>query len=431
MKKGYTLVELLGVMIILGLILLVSFPIIINQIKKSNEAISESTKLLIYNSADLYINDRADEYLNKPGKIYNISINDLINEGLLSGNLKDLDKDYCVIIEVTDNNGNYEKTITDDCTIDVNITSIDGNPTSWTNRDVTLIVETNSRVAEYCFNDVCQESNQMSFSSNQTVNVQIKDDMGNVLDSAEVIIDKIDKVKPTIVASVASIEWTEASVAITSTSDDGGSGLESTSIYSYYIKSSSDSDSAYELKYQGTDTSYTFVDLDELHSYDIKITVSDKALNVGEIILTAGTSCFVAGTKVLTVDGLKNIEDIKVGDYVYTLNVDNNMRELKQVLDTFEGLTDELYDIKIGDQLTSATPKHQFYVVDKGWIRAHDLEIGDVLVAKDNSTMVIEEINHRNLTTPETIYNLTVDTHHNYLITEYEILVHNAPSFRE
>ena len=56
------------------------------------------------------------------------------------------------------------------------------------------------------------------------------------------------------------------------------------------------------------------------------------------------------------------------------------------------------------------------------------MEIGDVLVAKDNSTMVIEEINHRNLTTPETIYNLTVDTHHNYLITEYEILVHNAAS---
>ena len=120
-------------------------------------------------------------------------------------------------------------------------------------------------------NDVCQESNQMSFSSNQTVNVQIKDDMGNVLDSAEVIIDKIDKVKPTIVASVASVDLYEASVAITSTSDDGGSGLESTPIYSYYIKSSSDSDSAYELKYQGTDTSYTFVDLYSFHSYDIKI----------------------------------------------------------------------------------------------------------------------------------------------------------------
>ena len=95
MKKGYTLVELLGVMVILGLILLVSFPLIINQIKKSNEAISESTRILIESSAELYINDNEDEYPINPGAIYYVAVETLVNEGLVSKGLKDLDiKDY-------------------------------------------------------------------------------------------------------------------------------------------------------------------------------------------------------------------------------------------------------------------------------------------------------------------------------------------------
>ena len=95
MKRGYTLVELLGVMIILGLILLVSFPIIINQIKKSNEAISESTRILIESSAELYINDNEAEYPINPGATYYVAVETLVNEGLVSKSLKDLDiKDY-------------------------------------------------------------------------------------------------------------------------------------------------------------------------------------------------------------------------------------------------------------------------------------------------------------------------------------------------
>lgn len=51
-------------------------------------------------------------------------------------------------------------------------------------------------------------------------------------------------------------------------------------------------------------------------------------LNVDEIvekygvpdILIGGSPCFAAGTKVLTIDGYKNIEDVKVGDLVLTHN---------------------------------------------------------------------------------------------------------------
>ena len=40
---------------------------------------------------------------------------------------------------------------------------------------------------------------------------------------------------------------------------------------------------------------------------------------VGEFdLLLAGSPCFAAGTKVLTSEGYKNIEDVRIGDYVLT-----------------------------------------------------------------------------------------------------------------
>ena len=57
MKKGFTLVELLGVMVVISVLIAVSFPIIINVIRdKKAEATEYETKMII-NAAKLYIKD--------------------------------------------------------------------------------------------------------------------------------------------------------------------------------------------------------------------------------------------------------------------------------------------------------------------------------------------------------------------------------------
>ena len=132
--------------------------------------------------------------------------------------------------------------------------------------------------------------------------------------------------------------------------------------------------------------------------------------------------------KVLTEDGLRNIEDIKLGDKVYSLNTDTNERELKEVTRLIRSVTSEVYEITIGDEVVKTTPRHEFYVVDKGWIRAYELEEGDVLVSTSNENMEIKNIEHIYLDDAVSTYNLTVDDNHNYLITEYRVLVHNASS---
>ena len=138
------------------------------------------------------------------------------------------------------------------------------------------------------------------------------------------------------------------------------------------------------------------------------------------------SQCFVAGTKVKTINGFKNIEDIKVGDYVYAIDFDNNIYEYRKVTNTITSQTDELYNITINGEVVSASPRHQFYVVDKGWIRAYDLVTGDRLITSNKEKMIITHINHQINLDPIPTYNLTVDGIHTYLVSKTEILVHNA-----
>ena len=56
-NKGYTLIELLGVMIILAALVTLVFPSLINFIKRSTNETNELTSKLSYAAAEMYIND--------------------------------------------------------------------------------------------------------------------------------------------------------------------------------------------------------------------------------------------------------------------------------------------------------------------------------------------------------------------------------------
>ena len=52
--------------------------------------------------------------------------------------------------------------------------------------------------------------------------------------------------------------------------------------------------------------------------------------------MTTTMKCFVAGTLVLTVNGLVAIETIKQGDIVYAANADTFIVSPRKVLETFQ-----------------------------------------------------------------------------------------------
>ena len=57
MKKGFTLVELMAVILLIGLLCVFAIPAVINQVGKKSEEVDDLTKEVIYSATELYIYD--------------------------------------------------------------------------------------------------------------------------------------------------------------------------------------------------------------------------------------------------------------------------------------------------------------------------------------------------------------------------------------
>ncbi|MTI95550.1 MAG: hypothetical protein FH749_08685, partial [Firmicutes bacterium] len=136
-------------------------------------------------------------------------------------------------------------------------------------------------------------------------------------------------------------------------------------------------------------------------------------------------SCFVGGTLILTKDGHKPIEEIQVGDEVYSYNPETGEKGLKSVVNTFVHDKDVLLNVYIGELKIETTEEHPFWVVDKGWVLAGDLEVGDQLLLHSDEIVEITELEWIQLADPVKVYNFEVKDWHTYFVSEIDVFVHN------
>lgn len=83
MKKGFTLAELLGVIVIIAAMALIVLPPVINQISFQEDRIEEATKRIIDEAVYLYIDFNENEYPMVQSDRYCITLDSLIEAGLL------------------------------------------------------------------------------------------------------------------------------------------------------------------------------------------------------------------------------------------------------------------------------------------------------------------------------------------------------------
>ena len=84
------------------------------------------------------------------------------------------------------------------------------------------------------------------------------------------------------------------------------------------------------------------------------------------------------------------------------------------------------YTLTIGNKKVEMSPKHQIYIVDKGWTRAYDVKVGDKMISSDDKVVTIKKIDLITYDTPIKTYNLTVEGNNNYFVTYSKVLVHNS-----
>ena len=151
-----------------------------------------------------------------------------------------------------------------------------------------------------------------------------------------------------------------------------------------------------------------------------------KSATIGKI--TKKTYCFAAGTPVLLVDGMKPIEEVRKGDWVWSVAPETGNPELKQVEDVFVNETDEIVHVRYGDTEIDATPTHPFYVAEKGWVSAVNLRAGDRLQLVNGEYVTVEQVQHEILESPVKVYNFRVADNHTYYVGNdgEAVLVHNA-----
>ncbi|OXY97175.1 polymorphic toxin type 27 domain-containing protein [Streptomyces diastatochromogenes] len=137
------------------------------------------------------------------------------------------------------------------------------------------------------------------------------------------------------------------------------------------------------------------------------------------------TKCFPAGTKVATADGPKPIEDIEVGDRVWSQDQATGKKSLQPVLKLFHRTVASLVRIRTADGQVEATDSHRFWVRERGWVEAGELRAGDTFETRDGgSTQVLGTSVAEG---PVRVFNFEVENNHTYYVYagSQPVLVHN------
>lgn len=127
-------------------------------------------------------------------------------------------------------------------------------------------------------------------------------------------------------------------------------------------------------------------------------------------------ACFAAGTKLLTPEGYKNIEEFNVGDLVLSRDETNpnGPVEPRRVEETFVRLGKVLH-LHVGGQVVKTTAEHPFWVQGKEeWVPAGEVQTSDVLVSHDGKCLGVEEVYDTGEI--ETVYNMRVAEYHTYFV---------------
>lgn len=119
MKNGFTLVELLGVILILALLGLLIYPTVTGIVKSSRTKSYEAQKELVIEDARLWVTDNDNLLSDTVGSVYKLYINDLKTGGYLANvDVKNLETNVTLdnaCVQITTATNKYTYSFVEDC----------------------------------------------------------------------------------------------------------------------------------------------------------------------------------------------------------------------------------------------------------------------------------------------------------------------------
>lgn len=167
------------------------------------------------------------------------------------------------------------------------------------------------------------------------------------------------------------------------------------------------------------DTNYLY-ELDLTYSDGSNITVSKD--NNGDTLIRMyesgqGLACFTGDTLVQTETGLKQIKNIRRYEKVLSANIEQRTTEYKPVTEIQSHEPEEIYKITLEDEtILNVTYSHPLIVVNKGDTYVFELEVGDILVTKDNEQIKVKQIEI--IENKTRVYDIKVADNYTYFVTE-------------
>jgi Pretoxin HINT domain len=156
------------------------------------------------------------------------------------------------------------------------------------------------------------------------------------------------------------------------------------------------------------------------------------ALDVlGAALSAAGarTSCFTADMELLTTDGWKRMDQLRVWDEVLSCDEHDPLGKLvpKRLEEIFNEYA-RIWEVTAAGKVIRTTGEHPFYVQHQGWTRAAELKPGDVFRTNKDTWIDVESV--KETEDEEEVYNCRISEFHTYFVGRCEwgfgVWAHNS-----
>lgn len=157
---------------------------------------------------------------------------------------------------------------------------------------------------------------------------------------------------------------------------------------------------------------------------DAKTLERQKKALMKQIVSKAGSykEGFLGSTIIKTDTGYKKIADLKIGDTVICYDREKFKKNTSKITNINRQRVPKHIQITIDGKILQVAQQHKFYVESYDtWITAQELHDSPHLrELVDSKIQNVQEVNQ-----PLDVLNVTIDSNHNFYITEHNILVHN------